>query len=416
MMHLLALPLDLTGASFLIVNLLIGIGFGVALDRSGFGDSRRIAAQFYLTDLTVLKVMFTAIVTAMILLLWSNALGILDLSEIYIDETWLSSGVIGGFLLGIGMVVGGYCPGTSLVATSSLKVDGLFFVGGLFLGILVFGETVPAFWDFFEQSGYMGRYTLDEWLGTSVGMTAILVSLMALASFWGAERLRVIRGQEAPRRFNPFTNPRALGASVALLFSFGLLVVPQPDLASRLLRQDTSLQAILDSRDVQLDPGELLELMHNNQVSLELLDVRDEADFNMFHLLDARHVSQGDLRGDMPKTIPGDMLVVVMSNDEALAAKAWKILRVQRVLNSYILEGGINKWLEVYGPYADVKPKPVSSGKQAEEKMRFLFPAALGDRVDISWPDPHHMHLPERRYKKKAKAAKTLVTSGGGCG
>ena len=47
---------------------LIGFAFGFTLEMSGFGNSRKLAAQFYFTDLTVLKVMFTAIVTSMVLL------------------------------------------------------------------------------------------------------------------------------------------------------------------------------------------------------------------------------------------------------------------------------------------------------------------------------------------------------------
>ena len=41
--------------------LLIGAGFGVSLELAGFGDSRRLAAQFYFKDMTVLKTMFTGI-------------------------------------------------------------------------------------------------------------------------------------------------------------------------------------------------------------------------------------------------------------------------------------------------------------------------------------------------------------------
>ena len=44
----------------------IGFAFGFTLEMSGFGDSRKLAAQFYFTELTVLKVMFTAIVTALV--------------------------------------------------------------------------------------------------------------------------------------------------------------------------------------------------------------------------------------------------------------------------------------------------------------------------------------------------------------
>ena len=54
---------------------LIGFAFGFTLEMSGFGNSRKLAAQFYFTDLTVLKVMFTAIVTAMVLTFGAAGLG-----------------------------------------------------------------------------------------------------------------------------------------------------------------------------------------------------------------------------------------------------------------------------------------------------------------------------------------------------
>ncbi|HRB11636.1 MAG TPA: sulfurtransferase, partial [Vicinamibacteria bacterium] len=61
----------------LIVALIIGMGFGFFLERAGFGSARKLVAQFYLTDLAVFKVMFTASVTAMLgvtLLGWMGAL------------------------------------------------------------------------------------------------------------------------------------------------------------------------------------------------------------------------------------------------------------------------------------------------------------------------------------------------------
>ena len=61
-----------------LVALLLGIGFGFVLESSGFGDSRKLAAQFYFTEMRVLKVMFTAIVTCMLLLVWTWSVGWLD--------------------------------------------------------------------------------------------------------------------------------------------------------------------------------------------------------------------------------------------------------------------------------------------------------------------------------------------------
>ena len=74
----------------------IGFAFGFTLEMSGFGDSRKLAAQFYFTEMTVLKVMFTAIVTAMVLLFGAVGLGILNFSQVWVNPTYLWPGLVGG--------------------------------------------------------------------------------------------------------------------------------------------------------------------------------------------------------------------------------------------------------------------------------------------------------------------------------
>lgn len=105
-------PFDLVevfGKSFgYIVPLLIGMGFGSVLEMSGFGDSRKMAAQFYFKDMTVLKVMFTAIVVAMLLIFFSAAVEILDFRNIWVNPTYLWPGIVGGLIMGAGFIIGGY--------------------------------------------------------------------------------------------------------------------------------------------------------------------------------------------------------------------------------------------------------------------------------------------------------------------
>ena len=109
----------------LVAAFLIGIGFGFFLERAGFGSARKLVSQFYLDDLAVFKVMFTAIVTAMLGVTYLAWAGFLDLSLVYLVPTYWVAQVVGGLLLGVGFVVGGYCPGTSIVATATGKLDGL---------------------------------------------------------------------------------------------------------------------------------------------------------------------------------------------------------------------------------------------------------------------------------------------------
>lgn len=104
-------PFDLSTLSPLMSGaLFLGIGFcfGFILERAGFADSRKLAAQFFLYDMTVLKVMFTGIITAALLLAWASALGWLDVERLFINPTYIWPGVVGGLLLGMGFLIGGY--------------------------------------------------------------------------------------------------------------------------------------------------------------------------------------------------------------------------------------------------------------------------------------------------------------------
>jgi hypothetical protein len=170
-----------------VVFVALGILFGFVLERAGFGNAKKLAAQFYLRDMSVLKVMFTGIITAMLLIHWTVGFGFLDWQRLWVNPTYLGSGILGGLLFGVGFVVGGYCPGTALVSMATLKLDGLFFVVGVLGGIGIFGFTIPALDDFWNHSGNYGTLTLFDWLGVSPPVAVALAVLMALAMFAGGE-------------------------------------------------------------------------------------------------------------------------------------------------------------------------------------------------------------------------------------
>jgi len=172
----------------LVVAFVIGIGFGFFLEQGGFGSARKLTSQFYFKDMAVFRVMFTAIVTAMLGLFYLAAFGWIDLSLVFIQPTYLWPQIVGGLLLGVGFIVGGYCPGTSLVAAATGKLDALVVMAGIFAGVLAIGEAWPALVGFAESSA-LGRLTVPEVLGLSPGMVVFLVVLMAVGGFWGATAL-----------------------------------------------------------------------------------------------------------------------------------------------------------------------------------------------------------------------------------
>ena len=172
----------------LVAALIIGIAFGWCLESAGMGSARKLAGQFYLTDLTVFKVMFSAIVTAMLGVFWLGRLGVLDISRVYVPETYLVPQLVGGLIFGVGFALGGLCPGTSCVAAATGRLDGVALVLGMWSGVLATGLFFPALATFYERTP-RGVLTLPQIAHMTYGSAVLLVVLAALAGFVAAERI-----------------------------------------------------------------------------------------------------------------------------------------------------------------------------------------------------------------------------------
>ncbi|MBK6453789.1 MAG: YeeE/YedE family protein [Proteobacteria bacterium] len=169
----------------LVLAFVLGTGFGFFLERAGFGSARKLAAQFYLYDMSVFKVMFTAIVTAMLGVTYLGWLGWLDLSLVYLVPTHLVPQIVGGLVLGVGFVVGGYCPGTSVASLATGRIDGFVYAFGIGAGTLVYAEVFPWIKGFVNSNG-MGQVTLPEVFDLPWGLVVFVVVLIAVAGFSAA--------------------------------------------------------------------------------------------------------------------------------------------------------------------------------------------------------------------------------------
>ena len=141
--------------------ILLGIGFGFFLERAGFGSAKTLAGVWYGYNFAVIRVMFTAIVVAMLGLFGLHYLGVLNLDLVYINGTHLWPQIVGGFIFGLGFNIGQYCPGTSAVAMATGKLDGLVFILGFLVLVVLFSFAFPLFEGFFNSSN-MGRVTLEN--------------------------------------------------------------------------------------------------------------------------------------------------------------------------------------------------------------------------------------------------------------
>jgi len=405
-----------------LVYLLIGIGFGAVLEMSGFGDSRKLSAQFYLKDMTVLKVMFTAIIVAMVLIFAFFNIGLVDFNRLYVNPTYLWPGIIGGLIMGVGFIIGGFCPGTSLVGMATLKIDGAVFVGGVAFGIFVFGETVPLF-ETFQNSSSLGRFILPELFGVSNGWVVFGVVLMALVMFYFGEVAEKFFGMKMKFKeiiHQPFSIGKVIASAVLVFGALFVLVAGQPSPEDLWNRIKTKENVKLENRSVFLHPGEVVEIMNDPMRYTTLLDFRNETDFNLFHLENARRVDMAkvyDIAFIKQLTdAPANTIVVVMSNDETDAAQAYRLLKAQGVLNLYILGGGVNRWLEVFPVDSSVATKNGNiPAKASSDRLRYVFFKAVGQTVKVSNPGIEYLKEKGITFTRKVSLQKKKVISGG-CG
>jgi len=145
-----------------------------------------------------------------------------------------------------------------------------------------------------------------------------------------------------------------------------------------------------------------------------ILDVRSEADYNLFHLQEARHAPIDALPGMVAelRAEPANTVIVVVSNDEAAATEAWKYLRAESVRSAYVLEGGINNWLRLFGDAQFVAESAIAGAPG--DALAFRFPTALG--AGYAFAAPNEKLAEKLEYTPKIVLEVKRGPGGGGCG
>ena len=186
-------PFIVSQTAGLILAVILGMFFGLFLERGGLGDPHKLTGVFYLTDFSVPKVMFTAMVVAGTGLYLLSDLGVLDMHRVWIVPTFFWPQLLGGALFGLGFLVSGYCPGTAVAGFASGRLDALVTMLGIGAGSLVFAIVYPALEGFYFSSSMEGA-TLPSLLGISHWAVLAFVYLMAAGMFYMMERYERKRG------------------------------------------------------------------------------------------------------------------------------------------------------------------------------------------------------------------------------
>ena len=170
-----------------MLAIILGILFGLFLERGGLGNPHKLTGVFYLRDFTVPKVMFTAILVAASGLYLLSDLKLLDMSRVWIVPTFFWPQLAGGALFGIGFVVSGYCPGTAVAGLASGRIDALITMLGIGAGSFLFAVFYPLVEEFYMSSA-MGGATLQKVFGVSHWVVIISLCVLAVVMFYLMER------------------------------------------------------------------------------------------------------------------------------------------------------------------------------------------------------------------------------------
>jgi len=323
----------------LVVALLLGIGFGFVLEQAGFSSSRRLAGVFYGYDFTVVRVFFTAAVTAMSGIALFGYFGWLDVKAIFINPMWVQPAIVGGIIMGVGFIVGGYCPGTSICAAAIGKIDAMFFVLGGVAGVFGFAELYPNFMNFFDSTA-LGSIRVYDSLGISQGAFALILIVVAVGMFYATTLIeKKVNKTAAPSLSFPVKS-HFIAGSFAILLALVLFLLP--DRETRLIAKATQ-QSTIDQSARIVPPDELAFWILDRETNFQIIDLRLEENFKALALPNSRNLKLGDLLGKESRDAFASkylrkVLVADTENEERIALSLMKDLGYE---NLSLLEGGL---------------------------------------------------------------------------
>ncbi|MDO9614169.1 MAG: rhodanese-like domain-containing protein [Bacteroidota bacterium] len=201
--------------------------------------------------------------------------------------------------------------------------------------------------------------------------------------------------------------------AIAIL-PLGLIIAAVPENTTRpyKLTAEELLIEVMESRQF-MSPDGIAQMLIDKDPSLQLIDVRSKDQFEKFSLPNAINIPlESLLSREFDDVLNQDVKVnVFYSNSSNDANQAWMITRQLGYNNNYVLQGGLNYWVETI-----MNPEKPAEGSPNEEIAKYNFRMganqALGGGLDAVAASPGtKTDLPKpviQKTKKKKGAA-------GGC-
>ncbi|MBF0431831.1 MAG: YeeE/YedE family protein [Fibrobacteria bacterium] len=380
-----------------VIALIIGFGFGFALEQAGFSSTRKLVGLFYGYDFTVLKVFFTAGVTAMTGTLVLSHFGYLDLKLIYVNPTFLWSALTGGLIMGAGFIIGGFCPGTSVCAAAIGKVDGMLFVLGSLIGVLIFTEAYPLLEPLF-LSGNFGNVLINESLGLSKLTFGIILVAIAVGAFMVVGFIqKLVTGQNPDYIEFGTMKMRILGA-LPFIILLTLVIIPdkKESIQNSIAEAKQQKKCVFKAISSDLLVYEMLQTHYK----INLIDVRSPEAFKKYHLPLAINIPLDSMMGREWEDIFNQHYKknVFYAGDDTTAKKACLLAKHIGKSTNFILTESVDEFRRLI--FEPEKPE-VNASKLAHDKYRFRLKSAR--ELKALAKSLKNSNKPVKKKLKKAK-------------
>ena len=356
----------------LVIAFLVGIGFGFILEQAGFSSTKKLVGLFYGNDFTVLKVFFTAGVTAMIGVVVLGHYDLLDLNLIYVNPTFLWSAIVGGCIMGVGFVIGGFCPGTSVCAAAIGKLDGMAFVAGSFVGILIFTEGYPMFEHIYLAENW-GPVRLNEFMGISQESFAFLLTMVAVVAFFAVTQIENrINGVKTDFSKSRLVRNFAIGfVPFIIIFLMAFTPSTQEHIQSQIREARQQQKCVFKEMAADKLAYELI----NNHYEYNLIDVRPIEKYKEYHLPLAVNIPVDSMenREWNEYFTQTHKINVFYADVDTTAKKACLLARFLGKSNNYILKETANQFKAMF---FNITPPPPNALKDEINVYRFRSNAA----------------------------------------
>jgi sulfur-carrier protein adenylyltransferase/sulfurtransferase len=202
---------------------------------------------------------------------------------------------------------------------------------------------------------------------------------------------------------------------VLLILALIIALVPQNTTRPYKLTAAQLLEEIRTGSQF-VSPDELADKIIKKDPSIQLIDVRNPREFDQFSLPGAINVPLQDILSDNYFDVvnQGTKMNIFYSNGSTEANEAWLITRQLGYQNNYVLQGGLNYWVEtILNP---AKPGETSSNDEiAKYDFRKAASAALGSGGDVSSLAPAASGSPGASPKPGVVPVKKKKKASGGC-